>query len=240
MTPGPRQVLNSVILEGLEGDEHAAGAQPKAKSGARLTARLEDKIRTRTEENLRRMGFWEAEVLEVDRQADGAKVDLLLRVDPGAMYRLDLETPPESVKIAERAFPDPADGLIHPAQTEALAEEVQEHLQESGYLLADVSAQLKAEGDDQVLRLEVHPGIRYRVAEVEFPGAQGLQAGQLRNVVLVREGKTGGRFNQRISNATLEADRTALRELYYREGYPYAEIGKPQLVRTEKENAVRI
>ena len=240
VTPGPRQVLSSVILEGLETEELAAGAQPKAKTGAQMTARLEDKVRIRTEENLRRMGFWEAEVLEVERLADGANVDLLLRVDPGARYRLDLETPPESLKIAERAFPDPADGLIHPAQTEALAEEVQEQLQESGYLLAEVSAQLRAEGDELVLRLEVHPGARYRVAEVEFPGAEGLQTRQLRDVVLVREGKTGGRFSQRISNATLDADRIALQELYFREGYPYAEVGRPQLIATEKENAIRI
>ena len=240
VVPGPQQVLETVVLEGVDSEEHAAAAQPKAKRGAKLTSRFEDRVRTRTEENLRRMGFWEAEVLEVTPVADGAAVDLVLRVDPGPMYRLELETPPESEKIAHNAFPDPADGDLHPAQTEALAEQVHEQLQESGYLLADVTAELLEGGDEQVLKLDVHPGEKLKVSAVDFPGADSLGVGALTDVVTVRKGNTGGRFSQRISNATLEADRTAILELYYLEGFPYAEVDTPRWVPVEGENAVRI
>jgi len=237
---GPRQVLDEVILEGLEDEELVAAAQPKAKPGARLTSRFEDKVRTRTEENLRRIGFWEAEVLDVERRAEGAEVDLVLQVDTGPMYRLELETPPEAVEIAEKAFPDPVESEIHPAQTEALAEDVREHLQEAGYLLAEVKAELFTETLESVLRVEVHPGVRYRVGAVEFPGAEHFNERQLLDAIDVTRGKTGGRFNQQISDATLEADRQALLDLYRREGFPYAEIGTPRWVPEDDTDAVRV
>jgi len=238
--PGPQQFLERVILTGLGSDEMAAAADPKVKNGAQLTSRFEEKVRTRTEENLRRMGYWEAEVLEVTSLADGPAVDLVLRVDPGPMYRLELETPPESEKIARNVFPDPADGDLHPAQTEALAEQVHELLQEAGYLLAEVSAELLEGDEEQVLKLDVHPGEKLKVAAVGFPGADSLGAGALTDVVTVHKGKAGGRFGQRISNATLEADRTAITELYHREGYPYAEVDAPRWVPVEGEHAVRV
>jgi outer membrane protein assembly complex protein YaeT len=240
VVPGSQQFLDRVILEGLDSEEHAAAAQPKAKTGAELTARFEERVRTRTEENLRRMGYWEAEVLEITRVPEGMAVDLILRVDPGPMYRLELEAPPENEKIARNAFPDPADGDVHPAQTEALAEEVQEQLQEAGYLLARVQAELSEDGDDLLLRLEVHPGEKLKVDAVEFPGADSLANGRLENVVTVRKGKAGGRFSQQISNATLEADRSALVELYHLEGFPYVEIDTPRWAPVEGEKAVRV
>ncbi|MDX2438029.1 MAG: BamA/TamA family outer membrane protein [Acidobacteriota bacterium] len=237
---GGRQVLDSVTLEGLGNEYLVTAAQPKAKTGARLTSKFEERVRTRTEENLRRMGYWEAEVLDVKRRTDGPQVELVLRVDPGSLYRLDLETPPESVKIAEKAFPDPADVEIHPAQTEALAEQVHEHLQEAGFLLAEVDATLSGEGDELVLRVEVHPGAKYKVAAVEFPGADHVSTRQLMTAVRVKTGKTGGRFSQRISDATLEADRKALLDLYYQEGFPFVEIEKTQWISDEDGNAVRV
>jgi len=161
--------VRTVILEGLDDDEMRAAAGPKYKVGAKLTSRLDDRLRDRTEANLRAMGYWEAEVLSIERRVDGADVDVVLRVESGARFRLDLETPPESLKIAENAFPDPAREEIHPAQTEALAEQIVENLQESGHLVAEVSAELAVEADEQVLRVAVDPGRKLKV--VRIPGA---------------------------------------------------------------------
>ncbi len=237
---GAPQVVNSVVLEGLDDEAMIAAATPKYKPGAKLTSRLEDRLRTRTETNLRRMGYWEAEVLSVDRRVEGAEVELALQVESGPRYRLELEAPDELLKTVENAFPDPATVEIHPAQTEALAEQILENLQESGFLLAEVSTQLLVGTEEQVLRVEADPGSKLKVAGVEFPGAESIRHGVLRDAVQVKEGGTGGRFKQKFSNATLESDRKSLEDLFQRQGFPFAELGTPSIELVEGEDKVRV
>ena len=238
VTPGPSQVVRTVTLEGEEGEDIAA-ALPKVKTGARLTAKLEDRLRTRTEANLRRMGYWEAEIIDVQYQVEGAEVDVLVTADPGPRYTLEIEAPSESSKVAERAFPDPVDEELHPAQTDALAERVHERLQESGFLLAEVGADLEITDDEQVLRLDVDPGRKLKVAAVDFPGADSLDWRQLTAAIQAKPGSVGGRFGQGLSDATLEADRKALEGLYHSEGFPDVSVAPPVL-EPEGDGAVRI
>jgi len=235
---GPPQVLAAVVLDGLADEDDAQAAHPKFKTGARLTTRLENRLRDRTEQNLRRMGYWEAEVLEVDRRVDGAGVTLHMRIESGPRYRLDLIAPSESQKTAEEAFPDPAKEELHPAQTDALAELVKERLQESGYLLAEVSAELHAEGDEQVLRLTVAPGRKLKISAVEFPGADHFSPKTLSETIRVKRGGVGGRFQQSVSNRTLESDRRAVEDLYNSEGFPFAVIAPSELAPVDDEDAV--
>jgi outer membrane protein assembly complex protein YaeT len=237
---GAPQVVRTVILEGLDDEEVKATAGPRYKTGAKLTSRFEDRLRDRTEANLRTMGYWEAEVLSIERRADGAEVDLVMRVEPGARFRLQLETPPESLKIAEDAFPDPAREEIHPAQTEALTEKIVENLQESGFLLAEVSADLTIEDGEQVLRVVVNTGRKLKVADVEFPGAESIKRSELRDAIGVKPGGTGGWLKQNISNVTLESDRRALMELYQQRGFPFAVLAAPEIVAIEGEDKVRV
>jgi outer membrane protein assembly complex protein YaeT len=236
---GDPEVVRSVVLDGVP-EAEATAAAPKYKVGDRLTSKLEDRLRTSTEANLRSMGYWEAEVLATERRGDGADVDLILRVETGDRYRLELETPPESLDIAKQAFPDPELEEIHPAQTEALAEQVQENLQEAGYLLADVTAELGTDGDEQVLTLNVDPGRKLKVAEVDFPGAESVSSRELEAAVTVQKGRTGGRLHQAISNSTLEKDRKTLEEFYQSEGFPYATLTPPEIVPLEDGESVRI
>jgi outer membrane protein assembly complex protein YaeT len=238
--PGQQQVLRSVVLEGLAQSEEAAAAQLEVKPGARLTARLEQRLRERTELALRAMGYWEAEVIEVERLADGSQVDLLLRVDPGLRYRLELEAPADALEVARRLLPDPTRDELHPAQTEALAELVAERLQEAGHLLAAVSVELEPGDGEQVLRLKVDPGPRLDVAAVEYPGAASLRQRQLSEAVTVKPGGTGGRMQQRISSATLELDRSSLLDLYHREGFAFATVAPPRLEKVDDGGAVRV
>jgi len=238
--PGQQQVLRSVVLEGLAQSEEAAAAQLEVKPGARLTARLEQRLRERTELALRAMGYWEAEVIEVERLADGSQVDLLLRVDPGLRYRLELEAPADALEVARRLLPDPTRDELHPAQTEALTELVTERLQEAGHLLAAVSIALEPGDGEQVLRLQVDPGPRLDVAAVEFPGAVSLRQRQLSEAVTVKPGGAGGRMQQRISSATLELDRAALLDVYHREGFAFATVAPPRIEKVDDEAAVRV
>jgi outer membrane protein assembly complex protein YaeT len=240
VSAGAPQVVRSVVLEGSLDAALLNAAAPKFKVGARLTARLEDRLRTRAETQLRTIGYWEAEVLSIDKIVDGAEVDVVLNVDPGVRYRLDLEAPRESLKVAESAFPNPAREEIHPAQTEALEEQILENLQEAGFLLAEVQAELVVDGNERVLHVEVDPGRKLKIAEVLFPGAASIRGSELRDAISFKPGRTGGRFGQGISNSTLEADRKALEELYEKQGFPYAELSTPQLIPVEGKNAVTV
>jgi outer membrane protein assembly factor BamA len=163
-----------------------------------------------------------------------------MRVEPGVKYRLDLEAPTESREIAEDAFPDPAEEELHPAQTDALAELVEERLQESGYLLAEVSAALSADGEMQVLHLEVDPGRKLKIAAVDFPGADHVSHKRLSATVQVKKGGVGGRFKQSVSNRTLESDRKAVEDLFHGEGFPFAVVAPPELAPVDNEDAVTV
>jgi outer membrane protein assembly complex protein YaeT len=240
VSKGAPQVVRSVVLEGSQDAALLDAAAPRFKAGAKLTARLEDRLRARTESKLRTMGYWEAEVLSIDKRVDGAEVDVVLTVDPGARFRLELEAPPDSLEVAESAFPSPAREEIHPAQTDALAEQILENLQESGYLLAEVDAELAVGEDEQVLHVSIDPGRKLKVAEVLFPGAESIGRSDLRDAISVKPGKTGGRFGQDVSNSTLEADRKALVELYQRQGFPYVELSSPELMPIEDKDAIQI
>jgi len=235
---GSPQTVKSVVLEGLD-NEDAAAALPKFKPGARLTSKLGDRLRDQTESNLRQLGYWEAQVVDIERRIEGAEVQLALLVMPGPRYRLELTAPPDTQKIIDAAFPDPAEEELHPAQTGALVERVRERLQEMGYLMATVAAELQEDGDDRILHLEVDPGRRLRVAAVDFEGLLSLSQDQLAAAVLVSPGPAGGRRGQEISDATLEEDRRSLELLYRKQGFPEAIVARPEIEEGE-EDAVRI
>ena len=235
---GLPQVVKSVVLEGLD-NEDAAAALPKFKPGARLTSKLGDRLRDQTESKLRQMGFWDAQVVDIERRTEGAEVQLALLVMSGPRYRMELTAPPESEKVVEAAFPDPAEEELHPAQTGALAERVRERLQETGYLMATATAELLEDGEDRILHLQVDPGRRLRVAAVDFEGLLSLSQDQLAAAVLVGPGPVGGRRGQKISDATLEEDRRALELLYRQQGFPEAIVARPEIEEAE-EDAVRI
>jgi outer membrane protein assembly complex protein YaeT len=121
-----------------------------------------------------------------------------------------------------------------------LAEQIVENLQESGFLLAEVSAELNVEAGEQILRVAVDPGRKVKIADVEFPGAESIKRSELRDAIGVKPGGTGGWFKQNISNATLESDRKALEELYQRRGFPFAVLAPPEIVLVEGEEKARI
>ncbi len=139
---GQPLTISSVKLEGIDDPEIAAIATPKIKPGRKLTVRFEENIRQQIEDNLKEAGFWEAEVLLVEHVGDSDAIDLEVSVDTGVHYRMELTYPEERSKAVLNALPDPKKEEIHPQQTDALAERVRERLQEAGYLLAEVSAEL--------------------------------------------------------------------------------------------------
>ena len=231
--------VNAVRLAGIDDPEIAAMATPEVKPGKKLSLRFEEKIRQQVENDLKEAGFWEAEVLRVEHIGEGFEVELEVVVDPGDLYQMELDYPDEGSKAVLNAIPDPRKEEIHPHQTDALAERVRERLQESGYLLAQVSAELVIDETGQVLRITAEPGMVRKVQSIIFPGAKSLTEKLLLSTVTVRNGAVRGLRGQDVSKRSLERDRLALIDLYRSHGFPEAEIGTPRL-EAEGEDSVRV
>jgi len=235
----PRRV-ERVRLEGMASPPDEVAEAARLKPGSVLTDGALERLRRRVEAGLRRAGFWEAEVTGVEILADGGLGEVVLHVEPGHRFELELTAPEELREIAEEALPDPAEEGIHPAQTGVLADGVREALQRRGYLLAQVEVVLESgEGEVRTLMVEIDPGRRRRVTSVEFPGAAHVDLKSLRRAVGVRPGRLGGWRGQVVTEATLEADRQAVEGLYLQQGWADVVAGAFRL-EVEGEDGVRV
>jgi len=238
--PGPLDRLGSVRVRGVPAELGEAVAGSVARPAARLSASQLGRIRRRVEAELRRAGHWEAEVVTLERRPgpDGM-VDLDVTVALGARYRLEVETTPEHAELVRSSVPDPVEEDLHPAQTEALAEQVRTELQRRGYLLATVGATLSTAEEERVLEITGDPGRRVRVTGVEYDGASGIRRKRLDAVVQVRRGRVGGWRGQRVSDSTLAVDRLALEDLYLGSGFTEVEVG-PARLEPDGDEGVRV
>ncbi len=237
---GDADVVGRLTVVGVDNPEVAAAITPKVKPNAQLGARLQEKLRRQVEDELRRQGFWEARVLDVDSQSGDTTRELVITVDPGPRYELVLTSPPGTEKQVAGAFPDPVEEDIHPAQTEALAERIRENLQLKGHLLATVEAELVVDGLSHTVMVSADPDRVQKVATVDFPGAADVSVDLLRDTVRVKRGKTTGWWGGNpISDSSLKADRRLVDQTYRSLGYADVRVDEPILERAG-EDEVRV
>jgi len=222
-------IVESITLTGIDDPEVLALATPKVKTGKKLDIGLKDKVRRQVEENLKLAGFWEAEVLKITHTGPSDDVDVAVQVALGDHYQMELDYPAEAEKAVREAIPDPSKEELHPHQTDALAERVRERLQEAGYLLAEVAAELTDDSDKPVLHITANPGMVRRIESIEFPGADSLKRKLLLSTITVRTGAVRGLRGQDVSARSLERDRLALIDLYRRRGFPEAAVSTPHI-----------
>ena len=219
--------VNSIALRGIDDPEIAAEVTPRAKTGKKIDLRYRENLRQQVEDRLKEAGYWEAEVLRIELLGDGASVDLVVHVGSGDRYEMELVVPEEHRKALLNAIPDPKKEEVHPQQTDALAERVRERLQEAGYLLAEVDAELITGGELPVLRITAEPGAVRKIIAIDFPGAESLSTKVLRTAVSVHPGAVRGLRGQDVSAGSLERDRLAVIDLYRSRGFPEATVGTP-------------
>jgi outer membrane protein insertion porin family len=225
---GTPEELGAVVLEGVPDPEVAAVALPSIKPGTRLSAHLLDRLRERVEARLRRDSFWEAQVTGVRRQHDQGGVTLVLDVDSGPRYEVEIDAPAELVDEVRDALPDPEVEDLHPAQTGATAEQIRENLQRAGWLLAEVHVELVMSGSTGLLKLTARPGSRRQVVSIDFSGATNIEEKVLARTVEVRPHRSLRR--RPVSDAGLERDRAALEDLYRRQGFAEAKVAPAVLL----------
>lgn len=237
---GPVDTVGRVIVQGIEDPELRAAVTPDVKPDAGLGSRLQEKLRRQVEDQLRRRGYWEARVVNVEPRDGEAAPELVITVDPGPHFELELSSPPGTEKEVAAAFPDPVEEDIHPAQTDALEERIRENLQLKGHLMAKVEAELVMDGMSHVVRIEADPGHVQKVATVDFPGAEGVEVGILRDAVRVQRGKTTGWWGGNpISDSSLKADRRLVEQAYRELGYADVRVSDP-IVESAGETEVRV
>ena len=228
VTLGPPRRLLEVRIEGLPPDD-AARVDPDLSAGRVLTERLEDRARDRVEEAVRELGYWEAQVAGTSTTGTGDESVLEIDVDPGPRYALQIDAPADQEELVRDALPEPGTDELHPAQTDALAEQIRLELQAEGYLLAGVSAELDGLGPERLLKIRADPGAIREISSVEFPGAYAIPQEELQEVVRIRPGRTHEWFGQRVDDDRLDEDRRNVLDLYRRSGFPDAEVGRPEL-----------
>ncbi len=222
--------LASLEFEGIEDPEGRLAAASGLAPGKRLSVERLDRARDRIEAALREMGHWEAQVFEISRIPVDGGVRLLVEVDPGPRYQLELLTDPEDEKEVLKALPGPeVTTHIHPAQTEASSEYILDRLQERGYLLAKVEVSLDETVDPRRFTVRVDLGPRCTIGEVTFPGVDEARWRKLRKQVKVHKGRVGGWLRQKVSASTLEQDRQILVQYFRARGLPDATVGSPRI-----------
>ena len=236
--PGDRSLLAGIEIAGLSEGLDPQGFTPKIKIGKKLTEAAVDDIREEIEGMMRVAGYWEAKVVTLERTGPAGASVLKAKVEEGPLYRLILEAPEGLEEIAFEAIPDVRDEDLNPAQTDALAETIVERLQERGYPVATVSAELLSdEADAAVLNLRVVPGPMLRVTEISFPGADRLALKNLSKVISVKKGT--GKAGKPLTANLLDLDRKALENLYRRNGFQDVTIGQAQVIETD-EGGLRV
>ncbi len=226
---GPPEVVGAVRVDGAEDPEGRLAAAAGLEPGERLTVRRLERARDRLERALRRSGRWEGQVLGVERQHVKTGTVVRFTVDPGALWRLEVEGGEAAEKLARELLPDPADGDLSPSQPGVVEERLRGELERLGHLLARVHADVREEDEEKVLILRLEPGPRVTVEEVAFPGAESISRRRLLEVVGVHRGRAGGWRGQQLTAGTLEQDRQAILELYREQGFRDAEVEPPRV-----------
>jgi outer membrane protein assembly complex protein YaeT len=229
----------SLVVNGLPEDEEQLATVTELEPGEQLSNRWLDRTRRRIEVELRKRGYWEAEVTGSEQRQDGPQAVVFLNVDPGNRYQLAVTGPPGAEEMVRRALPDPVDEDLHPAQTAALEERLREQLQLRGRLLAVAKVSLLTDSPTHVLHVDLDPDRPRQVTEVSFVGGDSLSRDELAAVVAARPGKTKGWRGREVTDTSLERDSYALADRFRALGYAEVSVA-PAVIEPDGDSGARI
>ena len=228
--PGEPDLIAGVSLEGLPDGVQGDQVWRRRLDGKKVRAALLAEIRDGVESALRGLGYWQARVAEIESRDTGDGTWLVVHVEPGPVFELELRAPETLMDDVRRVLPDPTDEDMHADQTDVLTERVLEGLHEAGWPVAKAQVLVESPTPDRRrVRVEVEPGPTLKVTEVVFPGAKSMRPKVLQKAVAVKPGFGGRR--KPVTSERLEKDRVALLDTYRTRGFLDAELGQPRVVR---------
>jgi outer membrane protein assembly complex protein YaeT len=217
--PGERTVIGAVEVIGAPGFPErellerlaitpGAPYQPEV-----LAARIENYLRDR-----RDRGFYEARLAALPRFADEDRiVNLSLDAVQGPRVRIVFTGEQLPGEVRDELVPIAREGSADEDLLEDSTIRIRDYLHAQGYRDAKVSHQ-RTQGDGElVVGFDIERGARYRIASVTLEGNRSFPAPVLEPLLRVIAG-------QPFDGARLQADVSAIEELYRRRGFAAVEV----------------
>lgn len=230
-TLGAATVVRQLTAEGttLHAQElwHVCGLDV----GDRLTVAKIEQARRRFERQLQRDGYWEAEVDRpvVSRESSGAR--LSMRVHVGPRYELGLAGVKRSRALEQEVLPFlRGDERFNPALTEVVTSRLQQFLQRQGHLLARASAEVRHDGEHDVLDIRVVPGPKLKVVAVRFPGLVSVPERLVKERIGVHSGGQRLLGGEPVDDDSLAADQASVLGTLRENGLADARVDPARIV----------
>jgi len=183
-------------------------------------------------ENLRRAfvrrGYLEVEVDARPTPAAADTIDVVYRVRPGPVYRIEFDgvTPKEEKKLRQRLDRLWSDSLFVGDLYADSVESIRVQIQDRGYFAVDVDYAV-IPGEERLLRFRIDRGGDVHVARVAVEGAVHVGADRVRRQMLTRP--PGWLGSHSFVPSILESDLAAIRNLYRSLGYLGVKIAPPEV-----------
>jgi outer membrane protein assembly complex protein YaeT len=217
--PGVRTTIGTVEVIGAPGIPErellerlgitpGAAYQPEV-----LSARIENYLRNRRER-----GYYEARLAALPRFADGDRiVNLSLDAVQGPRVRIVFMGEQLPGDVRDELVPIAREGSTDEDLLEDSTNRIRDYLHAQGYRDARVSHQRSQDDGELVVSFAIERGPRYRLAAVTLEGNQFFPS-------LVLEPQLHLGAGQPFDGARLQADVSAIHELYRRRGFASAEV----------------
>jgi outer membrane protein insertion porin family len=167
-------------------------------------------------EEHRARGYYETRVEPVARLTDNDRVaNLTVAVNPGPHVRVVFTGDPLPPDARTNLVPAAREGSVDEDLLEDSSHRIEEFLRGQGFRDAAATYARETTGGELVVTFNVKKGRPYRVASVDIAGNSAVPRPDLDAVVRTREA-------QPFSDARLDADATAIGDLYHRRGFASA------------------
>jgi outer membrane protein insertion porin family len=211
---GARTTIGAITVEGSPGQSEKAlldglGLAPGAPYEAdRLSARITQYIAAR-----RSAGYLEARVSPTVRLAnDDTIANVTLTSVPGPHVRVEFKGDPLPANRRDDLVPIAREGSADEDLLEDATNGIEDFLRAQGYRDAAAPHERQDEGGELLITFTVKRGPQYRVADVSIAGNSAIPLPELQARQHMKRG-------QPFSSALLDADLTAIEDLYHRRGF---------------------
>ncbi|HVR40205.1 MAG TPA: POTRA domain-containing protein, partial [Thermoanaerobaculia bacterium] len=245
VTTGPRAEIANVLIEGDTRPFTTDALTKRMKRGVGRTYRLLDARADadRIKNFLLNRNYRRADADYLGHTYDPAthKVTLRYRASVGPIVKVEVEGVDR--RAVRKWLPFRKNQEYSADTIDRAADDIVKGLQERGYYHAAVDTEGRLAGDTWITTFHVSPGIRYRLANVDFAGNNEISDKKLHG--LVATSTSGGvsrliatlfRRPTGVTRQQLSDDRDAIESYYRLQGFSEATVATP-LVRTNDQNA---